>query len=91
MSDNVCTTKNLHVNSGIRVHDREATFLISNKEGSSVELVGWEGVLIPIAILRDALHREDVLKGIREPSRKQLEELRATIDKIEHLLPPESA
>lgn len=66
----------------------EMRYSISSEDGT-VDLVGWEGILVTIAILRDALHRESALKGIRKPSREQLEELRAAVDKIQALIPPE--
>lgn len=68
----------------------EMVYHISNNDGASVELVGWEAALAPLAILMDALHRESVLKGIRKPSREQLEELRTAVDKIGSLIPHES-
>lgn len=66
----------------------EMRYVISSKEGT-VDLIGWEAVLVPIAILRDALYRESALKGIRKPSREQLEKLREAVDKIEALIPHE--
>lgn len=55
-------------------------------DGTQVDLVGYESVLVSIAILRDALYRESVLKEISSPSREQLDELRAVIDKIGPLI-----
>lgn len=112
MSDNVCTTRRLHVNAYVVTASGRPTFppmilgpefgempkdppgsqmrYIINSENGTVDLVGWEAVLVPIAILQDALHREGVLNGLRKPSREQLNELRAMVDKLECLLPPES-
>lgn len=61
--------------------EAEIYYSISSDEGT-VHLVGGEGVLVTIAILRDALHRESALNGILKPSREQLEELREAVDKV---------
>lgn len=50
--------------------------------GNSIVLKGHEAVFASIAILKDALQRESVLKNIQKPSREDLEELRRTINKV---------
>lgn len=65
-------------------------YTIGNFDGASVDLVGWEGIMLPICILKDALHRDRVRAGIRSPSPEQLDQLRDLLEKLEPLIPPES-
>lgn len=66
----------------------EMTYRITNlNDGANIDLLGWEAILLPIAILQDALHRESVLNSIRKPTREQLDELRGVMDKLGALVP----
>lgn len=64
-------------------------YKIGNLDGGSVDLVGWEAILLPIRILQDALHRDLPRAGIRKPTPEQLDQLRDLVDKM-GLVPPES-
>jgi hypothetical protein len=128
MSDNICTTKRLHVNGYIsfspplesgplmqylagmplqpsRILPREPggvpeetpepreschTYHLADKDGSSISLVDWEGILVPMAILQDALHRKRVRAGIKSPSPEQLDQLKNVLEQMRVLLPPEN-
>lgn len=93
MSDNVGTTKDLHINCGIEVATRETVYDIQRFKGMSpvtetLTLRGWEAVLIPLLILKDALHREEILKEIYKPLNEDLAKLKALIEPMQ-LIPHE--
>ena len=98
MSDNVVGTDNLHVNVGVSPMNLGPEFGsmpelspeakisyhigVMSAGGNSIVLTGYEAVLAAVAILDDALQRDIVLKAIKRPSRGELEELRAIIERI---------
>jgi hypothetical protein len=68
----------------------ETFYSISDNHGSSVDLAGWEAVLMPIVILTDALRREVLRRGIEHPLPEQLDQLRDVLEKLGPVISPES-
>lgn len=104
MSSNVYNGKNLNVGvyisaSGIDFQDSKTRgkaiaeapmhYTITNDDGASIDLVGYEAVFVPIAILKDALSQKRVCAGIRNPTPEQLGQLRDLVDKLSLILPDE--
>lgn len=65
----------------------ETYYSISDNIGASVDVVGWEAVLMPMVVLMDALGRESLRAGIKKPSAEQLDQLRDILEKLGPLIP----